>query len=151
MNTKLLLSKAISIAAQAFEGEYDKGGRPYILHCLWVMNKVRHLGDIYMIVAVLHDLLEDTDWTHEMLLAEGFPKEIVDYLEILNHDKENVPYMDYIMNDVAKHQVTTQVKLRDLEHNSRITRIKDDRPKDLERIGKYQKAFQYLVSNVGYV
>lgn len=146
---KALLAKAISIASVAFENEYDKGGKPYILHCLWVMNKVRHLGDIYMIVAVLHDLLEDTEWTSQMLLKVGFTEEIVKYLEILNHDP-NEPYMDYIMNKVALYDVTTQVKLRDLEHNSRITRIKDTRPKDLERIGKYQKAYMYLTENKGY-
>lgn len=149
VNYPELLSKAIRIASVAFEGQFDKGGRPYILHCLWVMNKVRHLGDIYMIVAVLHDLLEDTEWTSEMLLEEGFTEEIVNYLQILNHDS-NEPYMDYIEQKVSKYDVTTQVKLRDLEHNSRITRIKDTRPKDLERIGKYQKAYMYLTENKGY-
>jgi len=65
------LGKAIAIAATAFEGAIDKGGNPYILHCLWVMNAVRHLGEDYMIVAVLHDLLEDTDWTAERLVKEA--------------------------------------------------------------------------------
>jgi (p)ppGpp synthase/HD superfamily hydrolase len=62
-----MLARAIEIASKEFVNVTDKSGRPYILHCLWVMNKVRHLGDTYMIVAVLHDLIEDTHWTLEML------------------------------------------------------------------------------------
>lgn len=57
-----LLAKAIKIAAEAFEDKTDKGGNPYILHCLYVMNKVAYLGEEAMIVGVLHDLLEDIEY-----------------------------------------------------------------------------------------
>jgi (p)ppGpp synthase/HD superfamily hydrolase len=80
-----LLSLAISIASKAFEGLLDRGGRPYILHCLWVMNKVRHLGPKYMIVAVLHDLIEDTFWTIEMLRGIGFPEDVLEAIDLLTH------------------------------------------------------------------
>lgn len=67
-----MLGKAISIAAQAFEGKRDKSGSPYILHCLWVMDGVKHLGEDVMIAAVLHDLIEDVpDWTFAQLTKEG--------------------------------------------------------------------------------
>lgn len=145
-----LLSKAIRIASVAFEGVNDKGGRPYILHCLWVMNKVRHLGDKYMIVAVLHDLLEDKrDWDATRLITEGFTFEMVGAITALTHNKKD-DYMTYIKNIVANSPIATQVKLRDLEHNSRITRIKGFREEDIQRIKKYQLAYTYLKENVGY-
>lgn len=138
-----LLAKAIRIASVAFEDTFDKGGKPYILHCLWVMDKVRHLGEDYMIVAVLHDLIEDTDWTLERLEQEGFPIGITAALELLNFTTAD----DYIrrikvikeINDIA-----TQVKLRDLEHNSKITRLKGIRDKDIQRLKKYNEAYLIL-------
>ena len=67
-----MLDKAISITAQAFEGKFDKGGNPNILHCLQVMNAVRELGEEAMCAAVMHDLVEDTDYTPHMLIELGF-------------------------------------------------------------------------------
>jgi guanosine-3',5'-bis(diphosphate) 3'-pyrophosphohydrolase len=139
-----LLSKAIMIASIAFEGEVDKGGQPYILHCLWVMNKVRHLGHKAMIVAVLHDLLEDCkEWTAERLREAGFPEDIIDALKLLNHDKKNVPYDTYVKN-LSFNELAKAVKLRDLEHNSKITRLKGLGKSDLERMEKYHRAYVYL-------
>ena len=66
------LDKAIAITATAFEGKFDKGGVPYINHCLHVMRGVIHLGTEAQIAAVFHDLLEDTQWTASELIAEGF-------------------------------------------------------------------------------
>lgn len=61
------LSKAIAITSAAFVGKNDKGGQPYILHCLYVMDKVKHLGNEVMCAAVMHDLIEDTDCTFDEL------------------------------------------------------------------------------------
>lgn len=91
---KKLLAKAIMIASTAFVTTFDKGGKPYILHCLWVMNQVRHLGMDYMIVAVLHDLVEDTDWTIEQLRNEGFPDYILISIDIITHKEDS--YEQYI-------------------------------------------------------
>ena len=138
-----MLGRAIAIAGQAFQNKQDKGGKPYILHCLWVMNKVRHLGEKYMIVGVLHDLVEDTDWTIERLRAEGFSKEVLMAIDIMTHDKEGVSYEVYTsviyLNDIAR-----EVKLRDLEHNSKITRLKGVTSKDVTRAKKYHTAYIYL-------
>ena len=79
-----MLAKAIQIAATAHLNQVDKRGKPYILHPLWVMNKVRHLGEDYMIVAVLHDVLEDSDWTINRLIQEGFSLSIVASLDLLD-------------------------------------------------------------------
>ena len=136
------LGLAIKIASDAHLGQLDKGGNPYILHPLWVMHKIRHLGVKYMIVAILHDVLEDTSVTIEDLIAYGFNFEIIEALKLLTHDP-SVPYMTYI-EKIALNDIARQVKLRDLEHNSKITRLKGLRDKDFERLVKYQKAYQYV-------
>lgn len=137
-----MLAKAIKIASNEFVNTFDKGGKPYILHCLWVMDKVRHLGEDYMIVAVLHDLIEDTNWTYNDLKKEGFSVAICEALRGLTHNR-NVKYMDYIKN-LSTNDLCVQVKLRDLEHNSKITRLKGITQKDLDRVSKYHEAYTYL-------
>ncbi|MGD8305029.1 MAG: GTP pyrophosphokinase [Ignavibacteria bacterium] len=137
-----MLSKAIRIAAQAFEGKYDKGGNPYILHCLYVMNAVKDYGEEYMIVAVLHDLLEDTDWTAKMLLDEGFTQLQIQQILILTHHSSNT-YEEYIRS-IAYFDIACVVKMADLCHNSDITRLKGLTEKDFKRLEKYAKAYDYL-------
>ena len=139
------LSRAISIAAQAFEGHYDKAGRPYILHCLHVMRMVQLGGgdDEAMSIAVLHDIIEDcTDWTPERLLEEGFSVRVVTALGCLTHI-EGESYDDYIRR-VATNQDARMTKLADLRHNSDITRLKGLREKDFRRMEKYQRAYEFL-------
>lgn len=140
------LDKAISIAAQAFEGVYDKGGSPYILHCLWVMHKVRHLGKDAMIVAILHDVPEDTDWTLDMLRAEGFSETVITAIDCVTYPDRctEEEYLERTEIIVKPNYLARNVKMRDLEHNSKITRIKAFRDKDIARVRKYQKAYQIL-------
>lgn len=140
------LSIAILIASQAFENKYDKGGHPYILHCLWVMNKVKHLGEVAMICAVLHDVVEDCEkegYTMSFLEEKGFSSEVRVILELLTHRKLLTSYQDYI-KAIAVHPVAKAIKLADLEHNSSITRLKGLRKKDFDRIERYHIAYQYL-------
>jgi (p)ppGpp synthase/HD superfamily hydrolase len=139
------LGKAIAIAAKAFENKTDKGGKPYILHCLYVMHKVKHLGETAMICAVLHDLVEDCekegyDWL--FLQKEGFSQEVRNILLKLTHFP-NEEYMDYI-KQLANNPIAKAIKMADLEHNSKLTRIKDVRKKDFDRMEKYVIAFKYL-------
>lgn len=141
MRKNKLLAKAIKIVAEEFENSYDKGGQPYVLHCLWVMNKVRHLGWEYMIVAVLHDLIEDTDWTYQMLKDKGFPEKIIQSLKLL--DFRNVDYIKQIKK-VKKDKIAREVKMRDIEHNSKVTRLKGIKEKDIKRLEKYSKAYLIL-------
>lgn len=136
------LGEAIKLASTAHLGQVDKGGNPYILHPLWVMHKIRHLGTKYMIVAVLHDIVEDTSVTLDDLRAMGFNFEVIEALRLLTHDC-SVSYMDYIER-IALNPIAREVKLRDLEHNSKITRLKGLREKDFERLAKYQIAYNYL-------
>ena len=139
------LGKAISIAASAFKDIKDKGGKPYILHCLHVMNKMKYQEDEeLMIVAVLHDLVEDTEWTLHALTNYGFSKRVTDLLSLLTHDK-SIPYMDYI-GKLALNADARKIKMQDLRHNSDLFRIKAIRDKDTERLKKYHKAYLFLKS-----
>ncbi|MEG0701899.1 MAG: phosphohydrolase, partial [Muribaculaceae bacterium] len=74
----MMLSKAIDIATKAHNGQIDKAGQPYIGHPLRVM--AMGTTDEEKIVGVLHDVVEDSDWTLERLAVEGFSTEVVDAL-----------------------------------------------------------------------
>jgi len=140
-NKKNLLGLAISIAAKAFEGVVDKSGEPYIMHCFEVMRNTVGNVDV-KIAAMLHDLVEDTDWTFEMLKEQGFSERTIEILRLLTHKKET-PYMDYI-KALSHDKDASEIKRRDLEHNSKITRLQGLTKKDLERMEKYHLAFTYL-------
>ena len=137
-----MLGKAIEIAVTAHAGQLDKGGSPYILHPLWVMNKVRHLRTTHMIVAILHDSVEDSDLTFEDIVNHGFSPEVIHSLILLTH-VEGQSYDKYI-EAISTDEIATAVKLRDLEHNSKVTRLKGLRKKDLDRLAKYHRAYTYL-------
>ena len=139
-----MLDKAIAIAAQAFEGKFDKGGKPYILHCLHVMRRVEHLGEQAMIAAVLHDLLEDRPdtWTAKALLDAGFEQHTVSIILMLTH-RSDEPYMDYIMR-ISVSPIARAIKMADLRHNSDIHRMKGLTEKDFKRLEKYHTAYAYL-------
>jgi len=137
------LGQAIAIAAEAFKDKKDKGGKPYILHCLHVMNKMKYENDEeLMIAAVLHDLVEDTDYTLADLQEIGFSRRVIDLLILLTHVTV-ISYDDYIFY-ISKNKDATKIKMQDLRHNSDITRLKGVRPKDLERMEKYHKAYLFL-------
>jgi (p)ppGpp synthase/HD superfamily hydrolase len=139
-----MLAKAIQIASTAHLNQTDKGGKPYILHPLWVMDRVRHLGEDYMIVAVLHDVVEDSkDWSFVDLSKEGFNQNVMYALSLLTHNPD-ISYDDYI-KAIALDPIAKAVKLRDLEHNSKITRLKGLRKKDFDRLEKYHRAYTYLL------
>lgn len=136
------LALAIHIAAEAFKDKVDKAGKPYILHCLRVMNNVDQNDDELMQIAVLHDIIEDTDYTSNKLRKLNFSDRVIDALILLTHDK-NESYDDYI-RFLSINQDATKVKLADLIDNSNITRLKGLRKKDFLRMEKYHKAFIYL-------
>lgn len=139
-----MLAKAIALTAQAFEKKKDKGGQPYILHCLRVMNKVNPHDEELMCIAVLHDLMEDfPEFTiYDLQSKYGFSDRVIGALHLLNHKKE-VSYDDYI-KAIALNKDATIVKLADLEDNSKITRLKGLTKKDFDRMEKYHRSFIYL-------
>lgn len=135
------LEMAIKIASINHYGQKDKSENPYIFHLMHVMNNVENAS--CKIVAVLHDILEDTDITKDDLINYGFSENIVEAINVLTKPKQQV-YMQYIEN-VKKNSIAKQVKLVDLKHNMDLTRLKCITEKDLKRTEKYFKAYQYLL------
>lgn len=140
-----MLTTAIKIAATAFEKDLDKGGVPYIMHLLYVMHKVKHLGELAMICAILHDLVEDKEssgYNFEYLRSQGFSEEVIVILQLLTH-RPSTSYMDYI-KALSVHPVARMIKLADLEHNTKVSRLKGLTKKDFDRLEKYSIAYTYL-------
>ncbi len=135
------LGRAITIAVEAHKDQYDKGGRPYILHPLHLMDQLIFDTEL-AIIAVLHDVVEDSDWTIDNLYAEGFSTRVIKALGLLTHHPKD-SYEAYI-DDICMNFDAIRVKRKDLEHNSDITRLKGVRDKDLVRMKKYHNAFVRL-------
>ena len=137
---KLYLDRVIELAKQHHEGQTDKAGKPYIEHPLRVMNQVE--SEEEKIVAVLHDIVEDTDISLDDLRNEGFSEKVVSAVECLTkQDGEN--YDSYIER-ISFNPLAVKIKLADLEDNSDLTRLPEVTDKDLERIEKYDKALEKL-------
>lgn len=136
-----LLSKAITIALRAHEGQVDKAGRPYASHIMRVTEMCNTLDE--KITGALHDIVEDTQWTFEMLYDEGFPKRIVDAVECLTR-REGEDYFDYISR-VKENELASRVKINDLNDNMDPRRCEELSDLNIERLSRYQKAKQELV------
>lgn len=137
-----LLAKAIEIALKAHEGQTDKAGMPYIGHVMRVMQAGRTIDE--KIVGVLHDIVEDTPWTFEALLAEGFPAHIVDALRCVTKLHDDEPYEAFIER-VKSNPLAVAVKINDLTDNMDIRRLADITDKDVIRLRKYLKAYRELI------
>src|SRR5215207_2502075 len=133
---------AISIAAQAHKGQKDKAGAPYLLHPLRMM--MRMTSEAAMMAAVLHDVVEDTDWTLGRLREAGFSDEVIEAVDCLTH-REGESYEEFVER-VRTNPIARQVKIADLEDNMNIRRIGQLGAKDLERLGKYHRAWCVLTS-----
>ncbi|WP_308922593.1 GTP pyrophosphokinase [Janthinobacterium sp. J1-1] len=136
------LERAIEIAARTHAGQVDKGGAPYILHPLRVMLRVA--PGAQQIVAVLHDVVEDSEVTFEDLEREGFSAEVINGLRAVTK-VEGESYEDFVAR-AALDPVGKKVKLADLMENSDLSRIAEPSQKDLERIEKYGRAIRYLMA-----
>ncbi|OPK11438.1 HD domain-containing protein [Pseudomonas sp. VI4.1] len=134
------LERAIAIAANAHEGQVDKGGSPYILHPLKVMLRVGTLEE--RIVAVLHDVVEDCDVSLDDLRKEGFSETVLEAIASVTK-VPGEPYEAFIER-AALNPIGRVVKLADLEENSDLSRIELPSWDDLERIEKYRRAIGIL-------
>ena len=135
-----LLEKAISIAVEAHRGQKDKVGQPYILHPLSVMARVDTESE--KIVAILHDVVEDTKWTFEDLKREGFPNDLLQALDCVTK-REGESYEDFIARSESN-PIARRVKIADLEDNMDVRRIRLVTEKDTERFNKYLRAWRKL-------
>jgi len=137
-----MLGYAISIAAKAHEGQKDKGGFAYILHPLRVMNSLNSTDKDLCSIAVMHDVVEDSDITLEDIKGYGFSIRVQTALRALTHLKGET-YQEYIERCYCNSDARL-VKMADLRDNSDITRLKGITSKDLNRMEKYHKAYMFL-------
>jgi len=135
------LERAIEIAVAAHKGAVDKGGQPYILHPLAVMMDLK--TDQEKIVGVLHDVVEDTDWTFEALKEEGFSEEVIEALRSVTKSDSDSSYIDFIERAKANF-IGRNVKIADLKHNMDLSRIHSISNLDLERFERYKKSLEIL-------
>mgnify|MGYP000822755821 FL=1 len=132
--------KAMIIAYNAHHGQVDKSGVPYIFHPIHVAEQMETEEEC--IVALLHDTVEDTNITFEVLEKE-FSATVIEALKLLTHD-ESIDYFDYVRK-LKSNPIAKKVKLADLYHNSDITRMENPTEKDWKRKEKYHKAILILL------
>ncbi|EAQ66579.1 hypothetical protein MED121_07840 [Marinomonas sp. MED121] len=141
------IETALAIALKAHKGQLDKAGVTYILHPLRIMGKM--LNDRERVVAILHDVLEDSAYTAKNLLDEGISSEVVDAVQALTKEADakgnTMSYQDYLIK-VKANSLARKVKLADLEDNMDLSRLDTVTEKDLKRCEKYQKAKAFLLS-----
>lgn len=136
-----MLEQAIALAVEKHRGQVDKAGQPYILHPLRVMLQVT--GETAQIVAVLHDLIEDTETTFEELRQQGFSEEVLTALEgVTRRDDET--YQEFILRS-GQNPISRQVKLADLQDNMDIRRLPVElTDRDVTRLQRYRRAWATL-------
>lgn len=139
-----MLEKAIEIAVEAHRGQIDKAGKIYILHPIRVM--LRGQNETEQIVGILHDVIEDTPITIEMLQKEGFSKEVLSALSCIT--KEKGEDYGHFINRVLTNPLATQVKLYDIEDNLNRDRIPFPTERDEARFAKYQKYHAVIVEKL---
>ncbi len=131
-----MLSKAILIATNAHHGQFDRGGNPYILHPLKVLHYLNSNDEELMCIAVLHDVIEDSDVTYKDLVDAGMSVRVIAGVKALT----KVPGQTYeeYKQEVFDNIDAMQVKQKDLRHNTDIRRLKGVTEKDIARMVKYQ-------------
>lgn len=135
-----LTKRAINIAYKAHEGQLDRSGIPYIFHPMHIAEQMT--TEETCIVAILHDVVEDTDVTLDELKEAGFSENVINAINLLTH-RDEVPYLDYV-RALKDDPIASVVKLADLNHNSDRTRLNVITKKDEQRFIKYQKAKEIL-------
>ncbi len=133
--------RTILFAYDAHRGQYDKSGLPYITHPLHVAETMETEDEC--VVALLHDVLEDTDITIEDMTRVGVSARQIAALQLLCHD-DSVPYLDYVQA-IRVDPIARKVKLADLHHNSDLTRLNVVTTQDMERVEKYKQAIEMLL------
>ena len=132
--------KALCLCFEAHKDQRDKSGMPYVFHPFHLAEQME--TEDTTVVALLHDVVEDTDYTLDDLAAMGFGDAVIEALALLTHDPA-VPYMDYVAA-IRENPIARAVKLADLRHNSDITRLDVVDEKALARREKYAQAMALL-------
>jgi (p)ppGpp synthase/HD superfamily hydrolase len=137
-----MLDKALHLATNAHHGQFDKGGKPYILHPLRVMSFLKSDDEELQCMALLHDVIEDTDTTYLELMEAGMSTRVIEGIMALT--KERGFSYDQYKQKIFKNRDAMQVKMADLRHNTDIRRLKGVSQKDIERMAKYHTFYLEL-------
>lgn len=135
-----IVSIALCIAQQAHEGQTDKAGQPYINHPMHVAAAVE--SDEEKAVALLHDVVEDSNITLDDLRTQGLPEAVVDAVGAMTK-RDGEDYVCYLRR-VKDNPIARVVKIADMEHNSDLSRIPNQTAKDRARVDKYKKGLTIL-------
>ena len=135
--------KALKLCFEAHKNQVDKSGMPYVFHPFHVAEQMT--DEATTIVALLHDVVEDTDYTLEDLAAEGFGKDLLEAVALMTHE-DDVPYLDYVAK-LKDNPIARAVKLADLAPNSDLSRIGEVDEETKQRLEKYEKATTLLEGN----
>ena len=136
------IDKAIKVACNAHAGQMDKAGKPYILHPLRLMMKFNNAQE--QVVAVLHDVVEDSDMTLESLASAGFSELIVDALDCLSK-RGGEDYEDFIKR-ISPNELARKIKIEDIKDNLDLTRMESINSVDLVRVLKYHESLRILLA-----
>jgi (p)ppGpp synthase/HD superfamily hydrolase len=139
------IEDAIVFATEAHRGQVDRAGNPYILHPLRLMCNVN--SDTERFIALLHDVIEDTDYTVDDLRQRGYSEEIVEAVDCLTRRNDET-YEEFIQR-IKPNPLARRVKLADLRDNMDIRRLGLLQDKDLERLQRYQNAWFELTKDEG--
>ena len=135
-----LTKKALKLCFEAHKAQTDKTGLPYVFH---PFHLAEQMTDEYTTVtALLHDVVEDTDYTLNDLQEMGYPDEVIQALSLLTHD-DGSEYMDYVKR-LKNNPIARAVKLADLKHNSDLSRYDTIDNQAIKRTAKYQQAIEIL-------
>ena len=135
-----LTKKALRLCFEAHRDQVDKTGMPYVFHPFHLAEQMT--DEPACVCALLHDVVEDTDYTLDDLSKMGFPKEVTDVLSLLTHDPKT-PYMEYVER-LSSNPTAKAVKLADLRHNSDLSRLDEIDEYALRRNEKYKAAIEFL-------
>ena len=133
---------ALKLCFEAHKTQTDKSGMPYVFHPFHLAEQMR--DEDTTVVALLHDVIEDTDYTLDDLRELGFEDRVISAIALMTHD-DAVPYMEYVA-EIKKNPIARAVKLADLRHNSDMTRLDTVSPWDEKRAEKYAVAIRLLES-----
>lgn len=139
MYTKMT-KKALKLCFKAHKRQKDKSGMPYVFHPFHLAEQM--VTEETTVVALLHDVVEDTRYTFRHLEKMGFEKPIIDALKLLTHN-DGSEYMEYVAR-IKNNPIAKAVKLADLRHNSDLSRLDSVDNKAIERRQKYLEAIEYL-------
>ena len=135
-----MTKKALKLSFEAHKDQLDKSGMPYVFHPFHLAEQMT--DEDTTVVALLHDVVEDTDYTLDDLKVMGFNEKVIEAIGLMTH-AEGVPYMEYVAK-IKENPIAKAVKLADLTHNSDSSRLDNITEKDIARREKYKNAIEFL-------